>query len=224
MTTDITKKYNEVSDFVGITQDDNFDVIVVDPPWNQGKTGKRGCRPNQGTKLDYSTLSFEEIKLLPIKQWSKEDTFIFLWVTNSKDKKTKRPIIQMGFDLLETWGFTYNTFITWDKKTGPCPLSPFQIVTEHVIFGYKGKVNYNKESLGKIKTCFTETTKAHSIKPDSFYECIDQYFSGKKLDVFARKKRKGFQGWGDQYEIADDITTKDPEKNTTEKGKTYALF
>ena len=26
------------------------DVLVVDPPWNQGKTGYRGVRPNQTKK------------------------------------------------------------------------------------------------------------------------------------------------------------------------------
>ena len=32
-----------------------FDVLIVDPPWNQGKTGFRGVRPNQTKKLDYPT-------------------------------------------------------------------------------------------------------------------------------------------------------------------------
>jgi len=34
-----------------------YDVLVVDPPWNQGKTGRRSARPNQGTRLDYATLA-----------------------------------------------------------------------------------------------------------------------------------------------------------------------
>lgn len=195
----IEKKYEEVSQAVGLTKYSKFDVLVIDPPWNQGKTGKRKSRPNQDTDLDYSTLSEQELSLLPVEKWSKGNCFIFLWVTNSKDRDTQKPIIQLGFELLEHWGFKYNTFITWDKKTGPCPFSPFQITTEHIIFGYKGTVKYNKESLGKIQTCFTETAKSHSVKPDYFYYLIDKYFDGDKLDVFARKKRKGFWGWGDQY-------------------------
>jgi len=195
----IRKSFDEISKQVGIKNDDKFKVLVVDPPWNQGKTGYRGSRPNQTKTLDYPTLLLEEIKQIPIPEWADDPSFIFLWVTNSKDRKTKTPIIKMGFDLLDHWGFTYFTTITWDKKTGPCPFSPFQVSTEHVLFGYKGKVKFNKESMGKMKTCFTETSSSHSIKPTSFYENIDRYFDGKKLDVFARQKRKGFYGWGNEY-------------------------
>ena len=190
-----------VGNRIRITSDDKFKVLVVDPPWNQGKTGHRKSRPNQTKTLDYSTLSLDEIKQLPINDWADNPSFIFLWVTNSKDKKTKVPIIKMGFEVLDYWGFTYFTTITWDKKTGPCPFSPFQVSTEHILFGYKGKVQFAKESLGKMKTCFTETSTAHSVKPTLFYENIDQYFDGKKLDVFARQSRVGFYGWGNEYDF-----------------------
>lgn len=196
---DVVGQFNKITKKCGLKPNQKYDVIVIDPPWNQGKTSKRGVRPNQTTKLDYKTLLLDEIKLLPVDKWSNEQSFIFLWVTNSKDKKTKTPIIRMGFELLEHWGFTYYTTITWDKKTGPCPFSPFQVSTEHVLFGYKGKVNFNKASLGKMKTCFTESSSAHSVKPNSFYQNINQHFLGKKLDVFARQEREGFDGWGDEY-------------------------
>ena len=207
----LLKNFNSISKRCNISDDNSYDVLVIDPPWNQGKTSKRGVRPNQTTKLDYKTLMFDEIKLLPAEKWSKDNSFIFLWVTNSKDKKTKTPIIKMGFELLEHWGFTYYTTITWDKKTGPCPFSPFQVSTEHILFGYKGKVNFNKASLGRMKTCFTEASTAHSVKPESFYENISKYFLGKKLDVFARQKRAGFDGWGDEYKKLN-TTIKKPRK------------
>ena len=195
----IRNNFDKITKQVGIKSDDKFKVLVVDPPWNQGKTGYRSNRPNQTKTLDYPTLLLEEIQQLPINEWADDTSFIFLWVTNSKDKKTKVPIIKMGFDLLDHWGFTYYTTITWDKKTGPCPFSPFQVSTEHILFGYKGKVQFNKDSMGKMKTCFTETTSAHSVKPNSFYENIDRYLDGKKLDVFARQTRPGFYGWGNEY-------------------------
>ena len=31
----------------------HYRVLVVDPPWNQGKTRRRSVRPNQNTVLDY---------------------------------------------------------------------------------------------------------------------------------------------------------------------------
>ena len=219
---DLKKNFAKINKKCKINKKDKFSVLVIDPPWNQGKTAKRSVRPNQTQTMDYQTMSKEEIALMPIKEWSEENAFIFLWVTNSKDKKTKEPIIKMGFDLIESWGFTYFTMLTWDKKTGPCPFSPFQVSTEHVIFGYKGKVNFNKASLGKMKTCFTESSTAHSVKPNSFYQHIDEYFLGKKIDIFARQKRKGFSGWGDEYG-AIDLNVKKHHKINKNK-KTGELF
>ena len=134
--------YNKISKKCKVSNKKKFDILVVDPPWNQGKTGFRDVRPNQTKILDYPTLSKEDIKKLPIQEWSKDSSLIWLWVTNSKDKKTKEPIIKIGFELLEHWGFNYYTTITWDKKTGPCPFGPYQITTEHILFGYKGKTKF----------------------------------------------------------------------------------
>lgn len=177
----------------------SYQILVVDPPWNQGKTGRRSVRPNQGTKLDYSTMSKEDLLKLPVGKWASEQSFLWLWATNSKDKKTGEPILKMAFDLMESWGFTFYTMVTWNKRTGPCPFGPYQITTEHVLFGYKGKAVFDRERLGKMQTCFTESSTVHSAKPDSFYQEIAKNFKGKRLDVFARQVRDGFDGWGDEY-------------------------
>ncbi len=176
-----------------------YKCLVIDPPWNQGKTGKRSTRPNQGTRLDYKTMLKEELIDLPIPLWADEQAYLWLWATNSKDRKTKEPILKMAFDLIDAWDFNYYTTITWNKKTGPCPFGPYQITTEHVLFAYRGKSNFTKTSLGKMQTCFTETPTGHSVKPASFYKIIAEYFPGPRLDVFARQKRQGFDGWGDEY-------------------------
>ncbi len=177
-----------------------YKVIVVDPPWNQGKTGKRKVRPNQTTTLDYPTLSKEELLKLPIGQWAtKEQSFLWLWATNSKDRNTGEPILKMSFELMERWGFKFYTMITWNKRTGPCPFGPYQIVTEHVLFGYKGKAVFNRDCLGKMQTFFTETSTIHSAKPDSFYQQLTEYFEGPRLDVFSRQIRDGYDGWGNEY-------------------------
>lgn len=176
-----------------------YRVIVVDPPWNQGKTGKRRARPNQTTTLDYPTLSKEDLIKLPIKEWSDDQSFLWLWATNSKDRTTGEPILKMAFELMEKWGFTFYTVITWNKRTGPCPFGPYQIVTEHVLFGYKGKAIFNRDILGKMQTLFTETSTIHSAKPDSFYQQVAGYFDGPRLDMFSRQIREGYDGWGNEY-------------------------
>jgi N6-adenosine-specific RNA methylase IME4 len=176
-----------------------YRVLVIDPPWNQGKTGKRKARPNQTTTLDYPTMSKKELLALPVNQWAEDQSFLWLWATNSKDRKTGEPILKTAFDLMEEWGFTFYTMVTWNKRTGPCPFGPYQIITEHILFGYKGKAVFERDHLGKMQTCFTETPTIHSAKPDSFYQQVADHFEGPRLDVFARQVREGYDGWGNQY-------------------------
>ena len=145
-------------------------------------------------------MAYDMIRALPIAEWAAENAFVWLWATNSKERKTGVPVLRMAFDLLQEWGFKYYTTITWDKKTGPCPFGPYQVVTEHVLFGYRGKAIFPRECMGKTQTLLRETPKAHSVKPDILYNHIRELFPGPRLDVFARGKRTGFDGWGDQYE------------------------
>ena len=191
-----------------------YQILVIDPPWNQGKTGKRSVRPNQDTKLSYPTMSKEELIYLPIREWADEQCFLWLWATNSKDKKTGEPILKIAFELFEKWGFQFYTMITWNKKTGPCPFGPYQIITEHILFGYKGKAVFSKNILGKMQTCFTETPSFHSAKPNSFYQTIKNNFEGNRLDVFARQIRDGFDGWGNEY---GSLTVESKRKNIRKK-------
>jgi len=177
-----------------------YRCIVIDPPWDQRKTAKRKVRPKQSTRLDYSTMSFDALSALPINTWLAAQGFIWLWATNSKDQKTDKPIIESAFKLLSEWGLTYHTFITWHKKTGVCPFSPYQVITEHVLFAYKGKAAFSNNSLGKLQTFFTESPTTHSTKPACFYEDIRRYFPGPRLDMFARQRHTGFDGWGEECE------------------------
>lgn len=176
-----------------------YRCLVVDPPWQQGKTGKRSVRPNQGIALDYPTMAFGDIKALPVPEWAAEESYLWLWATNSKDRQTKEPVVKMAFDLLEHWGYTFNTMLTWDKKTGPCPFGPYQIVSEYALFAWRGAARFDREHLGRMKTVFSETSRGHSIKPRGLYEHIRKTFPGPRLDVFARQKHPGFDGWGNEY-------------------------
>jgi N6-adenosine-specific RNA methylase IME4 len=187
--------YNFLDNYIN----NDYSVIVIDPPWNQGKTGKRKVRPNQGISLDYSTMSKIELMDMPISKIGTVDSFLFLWTTNSKDKITKEPFLQTSFDLLDKWGYTFYTMITWNKNTGPCPFGPFQIVTEYILFAYGGKCTFKKDKLGFMKNIFTESSKKHSVKPQSFYNAIVEITSGKRIDIFARQIRKGFDGCGNEY-------------------------
>ena len=179
-------------------QSGNYRCIVIDPPWDQGKTGLRSVRPNQGKDLDYPTMILDDIAAIPIVKWAANDAFIWLWATNSRSRSSGRTILQQAFELLDRWGFRYYTLITWDKGNGPCPFGPYRITTEHCLFGYRGKCEFSKESMGSLQTLFAAPSKRHSEKPDVFYELINQHFPQPRLDVFARRRHRGFDAWGDE--------------------------
>ena len=178
----------------------DYRCIVIDPPWDQGKTGLRAVRPNQGQNLDYSTMTFDEIANLDIANWAAEDAFLWLWATNSRSRSSGRPILQQAFELMDGWGFRYYTLLTWDKGTGPCPFGPYQITTEHCLFGYRGKFSLPKGSMGKMKTLFSAPSKRHSEKPCLLYDYVSTYFPAPRLDVFARRRHTGFDAWGDEVD------------------------
>ena len=174
--------------------------MVVDPPWDQGKTGRRAARPNQSVDLDYRTLPPGDIAATPIDRWAAESAFLWLWATNSRSRASGRPILHEALELLDRWKFRYYTTITWIKPTGPCPFGPCQISTEHALFAFRGKCAWPEGSLGKLKTAFDAPVTRHNEKPDRFYAEIAGRFPGPRLDVYGRRRRPGWDAWGDEAE------------------------
>jgi len=161
----------------------DYDVIVIDPPWNYQDDSVYDAKGFRGT-TPYPTMSLEEIKniKLPIK----DDCVLWLWTTNSF-------ILKMP-ELLEEWGFELKSILTWDKQhfgTGRWLRSQ----TEHCILAVKGKPFFNNT---KWSTLIREKRTTHSTKPEIFYKMVDEICAGRKLDYFARKKREGWDAYGDE--------------------------
>ena len=56
-----------------------------------------------------------------------------------------------------------------------------------------------KEERGKIHSVFTEQVKEHSKKPEISYQIIERlYPTLKRIELFARKKRQGWECWGNE--------------------------
>ena len=51
-----------------------------------------------------------ELMELPVNQWAEDQSFLWLWATNSKDRKTGEPILKTAFDLMEEWGPRLDVF------------------------------------------------------------------------------------------------------------------
>jgi N6-adenosine-specific RNA methylase IME4 len=56
-----------------------------------------------------------------------------------------------------------------------------------------------KNERGKIHSVFTEQVKEHSTKPEIAYRIIERlYPDAERLELYARKRREGWDAWGDE--------------------------
>lgn len=161
-----------------------YDVIAIDPPWSyeQGfseydEKGHRGTTP-------YPVMNLEELKKLKLPM--AKDCVVWLWVTNSMFKE--------AMELTEEWGLERKTILTWNKEL--MGVGHFlRNITEHCIVCFKGKPYFNNT---KWTTLISEKRTTHSTKPEIFYKMVEEICAGKKLDYFARKKRDGWDCYGDE--------------------------
>lgn len=166
-----------------------YDIIVVDPPWPIKKITTRQ-RPNQ-VKMDYSLMSIEDISKLSILKLANKVAFCFLWTTQKYLFTAK--------DILEGWGFHRLLTMGWVKEYGRSsgmPLFGFRWNLEFVHVGIYGTIaTLPKRKL--ILAGFNAVNEGHSKKPDEFYKMIE-HLGSKRIDLFARKQREGWDVWGDE--------------------------
>lgn len=158
-----------------------FRTIVADPPWDYGNKATRGS-----TRKHYATMSIEDICALDVGSQAAADSHLYLWVTNG--------FIREGFDVLEAWGFTYKTCITW-AKTQIGLGNYFRGATEHVLFGVKGGLRTNDRN---IRNWFEAPRGKHSAKPDCFFDLVERASDGPYLELFSRRGRIGWEAWGNE--------------------------
>jgi len=178
-----------LTNIVDFPTDKKYNVIHIDPPWPLTFMSRK-VRPNQ-KDMPYDLMTFEDIKNLPIESLCDESCFMFIWTTHKWLPKT--------FELIEEWGFNYNCTITWDKGVGFTPMG-FMWSTEFCLFCIKKGNKTRLKKLGE-KTIIKAKSKEHSRKPDAIFNLIDKVCDGKKIDVFARRKRFGWDTWGNDEKL-----------------------
>ena len=165
-----------------------YRTIVADPPWRYDTTAPLASGGNAGAEAQYSTMALDEICALPVGESADKDCHLYLWITN--------PLLFEGKRVCDSWGFRYITLLTW-HKLGKLGLGYyFRGDTEHVIFGIRGKAPI--EPALRVSNHFAASRTVHSAKPDRFYEIVERVSPGPYLELFARRRRYGWDVWGDE--------------------------
>lgn len=171
---------------------------MIDPPWPKKKGGRRNVRPNQNRELDYQTLSVESCFDLLDKEVfpsGKPSLIVYLWTIDE--------FLQSAENAMTARGFRRHARIIWDKTNGVAPAFSIRYTHEYLLWFYRPSwIPVTKESRGKLPTVWSEKAREHSRKPDIAYTNISLlYPDTKKLDVFSRESREGWDQWGNQTDF-----------------------
>ena len=176
--------------------DKKYNIIYADPAWSFGSKSYQDSNRDMIDiqKSHYTTMTEEEISSLPVKNITKDDCILFMWVTDSHLKE--------ALNVIKCWGFSYKTIgFTWVKqyKTGSyCyNFSPYVLKsTEICLIATKGKLNKLKEKNNIKGLVFAERTK-HSKKPNEVRKRIEQLCKDlPRIELFARERVSGWDAWG----------------------------
>lgn len=186
-----------------------YRTVVVDPPWQHasggprtpggGKWSLRSEGYRQGAP--YATLPVDAIAALPVDALAEDDAHLYLWTTNR--------FLRDAYDVVDAWGFTFSTLLTWCKSPMGLGLGgAYTVTTEYVLFARRGKLqpwgrwdttwfNFKRPHNGSGKFGMNGGP-VHSAKPDGFLDVVEQVSPGPWVELFARRARFRWDYWGDE--------------------------
>jgi N6-adenosine-specific RNA methylase IME4 len=169
-----------------MTANRRYRTILADPPWDIQQRG------HLGAERHYPLMSLAAISALEVGGLADDDAHLWLWVTNAS--------LHAGRSVMETWGFTYRSCLTWIKPRLGLGVY-LRNQTEHLLLGTKGRAPVLFRGQG---TWVYAPLQEHSHKPEEQYAIIERCSPGPYLELFARRRRPGWDAWGN--EITNDVT------------------
>lgn len=164
-------------------------TIYADPPWSEQGGGKI----KRGADRHYPLMKTRDIIALPVSGVAAPNAHLYLWATNN--------FLPDAFEVMEAWGFTYKTTITWAKDRFGLG-QYFRGQTEHCLFGVRGMLPYKviDDKRAQGRTLLTARVRGHSAKPHEMRSMIERVSYGPRLELFARERSRGWDVWGNQVE------------------------
>jgi len=175
-------KIEEISKTVNLP-DAKYRILCADPPWSYDNT-----QPDYHIEQrdHYPVKSISDICRMPISDICEDNAVLFLWVTS--------PILEESFQVINAWGFKYKSSFVWDKVKHN--MGHYNSVRhEFLLICTRGSCQPDVRKL--FNSVIREERTKHSKKPNCVYEIIETlYPHGKRLELFARGKRKGWDAYG----------------------------
>lgn len=145
------------------------------------------------------TKRFRSMIAFPFKMFFFENTAerhnVFMWCIDKFLMEAEQQMAKRGYKL--------HARMIWDKENGVAPAFTVRFSHEYLLWFYKpGKMLMpRKETRGKYTTVLRESATYHSHKPQCAYEMLEDMFpTAKKIELFARNHREGWDAFGNQIE------------------------
>ena len=173
-------------------------VICPDPPWPFETYSVQGRQ--RSPDRNYSTLTLDEIKALPVAPLAADDCALLLW--------SVWPDHPGVIDIITAWGFEYKTAaFVWIKTTKDAKVITLDGDGLHWGMGFATRSNTEPCLLATrghplrlaadVHQVIIAPVGEHSEKPDEAYRRMERLYSGPRVELFARKERDGWLTWGD---------------------------
>jgi N6-adenosine-specific RNA methylase IME4 len=173
----------------------SYRTIMADPPWRFNNRSNRASPDFTGA---YKTMALDQICSLPVQDLVYGDAWLFLWVPASfRDQAAV---------VIDAWGFVATgSEIIWvkgrvarDKPIYHIGLGNYvRMAHEILLIAKRGRPPCKRTSQPSV---FFAPRRRHSQKPDEIYPIIEGIADGPYLELFARQRREGWDGWGDQID------------------------
>lgn len=178
-----------------------YTVIYADPAWEYDDKAKAGDR---GAACKYDVMTAQDICALPVASIAADDCLLFLWMT--------MPKIREALAVVDAWGFEFKTVaFTWlksTKKSGQLfwGMGRWTRANPELCWlASKGKpkrVSAGVHSVidERLNNVIDAPIERHSEKPHVARERIVELVGSKvpKIELFARKRYRGWDAWGNQ--------------------------
>lgn len=169
-------------------------AILADPPWKFAAWGANG--EDRSASQHYDTRKLDAIVSLPVRDLAAKDAILGLWTVDWDVNHA------MAFAVIKAWGFEHKTtFLTWVKLNAS---GEGYFIGQ----GYWTRANpevcllatrgHPKRIHADVQQLIVSEIGEHSEKPDETNDRIMRLVDGPYLELYARRKRRGWKTWGNE--------------------------
>lgn len=167
------------------TNSKKYRTILADPPW---QINQRGKNSNRSAEHHYELMPLDRIKAMPVVDLCEDNAHLYLWCPNG--------LLPEALEVVKAWGFTFRSPIYWIKPR--LGLGNYiRNASETLLFATRGKapVKFHAQP-----NWLFAAQQEHSHKPEEIFSIIERLSHPKYLELFARRKRLGWDAWGNEID------------------------